>query len=86
MHFLNDAYVSCDACGGKRYNRETLEVTYKGRSIADVLDLTAGEAAEFFGRVPKLNSLLAALCDAALGYLKTGSVSQYSFRGRGSAD
>ena len=72
MHFLNDAYVSCDACGGKRYNRETLEVTYKGRSIADVLDLTAGEAAEFFGKVPKLNSLLAALCDVGLGYLTLG--------------
>jgi len=72
MHFLNDVYVTCDACGGRRYNRETLEVTYKGRSIADVLDLTAEEGAVFFGKVPKLNSLLEALCEVGLGYIRLG--------------
>ena len=72
MHFLNDAFVSCDSCGGKRYNRETLEVTYKGRSVADVLDLTVEEAMEFFGKVPKLSSLLSALREVGLGYLRLG--------------
>ena len=72
MHFLNDAFVSCDSCGGRRYNRETLEVTYKGRSIADILDLTAEEAAEFFKKVPRLSPLLSALCEVGLGYLKLG--------------
>jgi len=72
MHFLNDAFVSCDSCGGRRYNRETLEVTYKGRSIADILNLTAEEAAEFFKKVPRLSSLLAALCEVGLGYLRLG--------------
>ena len=72
MHFLNDVYVTCDACGGRRYNRETLEVTYKGRSIADVLDLTAEEGAVFFEKVPKLGSLLEALCEVGLGYIRLG--------------
>ena len=72
MHFLNDVYVTCDACGGRRYNRETLEVTYKGRSIADVLELTAEEGCAFFGKVPKLNSLLEALCEVGLGYIRLG--------------
>ena len=72
MHFLNDAYVVCDACSGKRYNRETLEITYKGVNIAEVLDMTADEAAVFFQSVPKLNSILNAMCDVGLGYLKLG--------------
>ncbi len=72
MHFLNDAYVPCDSCSGKRYNRETLEVTYKGRNISEVLEMTAEEAAEFFTNVPKLNRILNALCDVGLGYVKLG--------------
>jgi len=72
MHFLADAYVKCDACDGRRYNRETLEVTYKGRSIADVLEMRAEEAREFFGKVPKLDAILSALCDVGLGYLRLG--------------
>ena len=72
MHFLNDAYVPCDSCAGKRYNRETLEVTYKGRNISEVLEMTAEEAAIFFTNVPKLNRILNALCDVGLGYVKLG--------------
>ena len=72
MHFLNDAYVPCDSCAGKRYNRETLEVTYKGRNISDVLEMTAEESATFFTNVPKLNRILNALCDVGLGYVKLG--------------
>ncbi|BDS05104.1 excinuclease ABC subunit UvrA [Oceaniferula spumae] len=72
MHFLNDAYVPCDSCGGKRYNRETLEITYKGRNISEVLDMTAEEAAAFFANVPKLNTILSALCDVGLGYVTLG--------------
>jgi len=72
MHFLTDAYVRCQSCHGRRYNRETLEVTYKGRSIADVLEMTAEDAAKFFSAIPKLNSILTALCDTGLGYLNLG--------------
>jgi len=72
MHFLTDAYVVCDSCEGKRYNRETLEVLYKGKSIADVLAMTAEEANEFFSAVPKLDQILTALCDVGLGYLVLG--------------
>ncbi|SHK01904.1 Excinuclease ABC subunit A [Rubritalea squalenifaciens DSM 18772] len=72
MHFLTDAYVRCDACHGKRYNRETLEVTYKGRNMADVLEMTAEEAQEFFSAVPKLDAILVAMCDVGLGYLQLG--------------
>jgi len=72
MHFLNDVYVTCDACGGRRYNRETLEVAYRGHSIADVLELTAEEGAELFGKVPKLGALLDALCEVGLGYIGLG--------------
>ncbi|MGJ8678563.1 MAG: excinuclease ABC subunit UvrA [Akkermansiaceae bacterium] len=72
MHFLNDAYVPCDACRGRRYNRETLEVTYKGLSITEVLDLTAENAAEFFKNVPKLSAILDSLCDVGLGYIQLG--------------
>ncbi len=72
MHFLNDAYVTCDSCGGKRYNRETLEITYKGRNMADVLAMTAGESAQFFQNVPKLSRILQSLCDVGLGYIHLG--------------
>ncbi len=72
MHFLNDAYVTCDSCDGQRYNRETLEVTYKGLNIAQVLELTAEDAARFFTNVPKLSRILNALCDVGLGYIHLG--------------
>ena len=72
MHFLNDAFVPCDSCHGRRYNRETLEATYKGLNISEVLELTAEAAAEFFQNVPKLNAILNALCDVGLGYMKLG--------------
>ena len=72
MHFLNDAFVSCESCHGKRYNRETLEVTYKGLSISEVLDLTVEEAAQFFKNVPKLSAIVEALNDVGLGYIQLG--------------
>ena len=72
MHFLNDAFVACDSCAGKRYNRETLEITYKGKNISEVLDMTASEAAGFFENVPKLSRVLGALCDVGLGYVRLG--------------
>lgn len=75
MHFLPDVYVTCDACHGKRYNRETLEVKYKGRTIADVLDMTAEEGAEFFADIPKISSRLRTICDVGLGYVKIGQAS-----------
>ena len=62
MHFLSDVYVPCEVCRGKRYNRETLEVRYKGKSIADVLDMTAEEALEFFAPVPKNRRKSSAPC------------------------
>ena len=75
MHFLPDVYVTCDVCHGKRYNRETLEVKYKGKSIADVLEMTAEEGAEFFSEVPRIASRLRTLCDVGLGYVKIGQSS-----------
>ena len=72
MHFLPDVYVTCEVCGGRRYSRETLEITYKGRNIADVLDMTVDEAEEFFRAVPKLRDILQTLQDVGLGYLKLG--------------
>ena len=75
MHFLPDVYVTCDVCHGKRYNRETLEVKYKDRSIADVLDMTAEEGAEFFSEIPKIASRLRLLCEVGLGYIKIGQSS-----------
>jgi len=72
MHFLPDVYVPCDSCHGRRYNRETLEVLYKGKNIAGVLDLTVEDAAEFFGAVPVLARKLALLSDVGLGYLRLG--------------
>lgn len=75
MHFLPDVYVTCDVCHGKRYNRETLEVKFKGKSISDVLDMTCEEGAEFFSDVPKIASRLRMMCDVGLGYIKIGQSS-----------
>ena len=72
MHFLPDVYVPCEVCRGKRYNRETLEVKYKGKSIADVLDMTVEEAVEFFKNIPKVHRKLQTLYDVGLGYIKLG--------------
>jgi excinuclease ABC subunit A len=72
MHFLPDVYVPCDVCRGKRYNRETLEVLWKGKSIADVLDMTVSEAREFFDAIPTLRTKLQTLCDVGLGYITLG--------------
>ena len=72
MHFLPDIYVPCEVCGGKRYNRETLEVKYKGKSISDVLEMTVEEGAEFFKPVSAIHNKLATLCDVGLGYIKLG--------------
>jgi len=72
MHFLPDVYVECEVCHGKRYNRETLEITYKGKNIADVLDLTVDEAARFFRNVPTISEKLNSLLDVGLGYLRLG--------------
>jgi excinuclease ABC subunit A len=72
MHFLPDVYVQCEVCHGRRYNRETLEITYKGKNIADVLDLTVDEATRFFRNVPSISDKLNALLDVGLGYLQLG--------------
>ena len=75
MHFLSDVYVTCDVCHGKRYNRETLEVKYKEKSIADVLEMTAAEGVEFFRDIPKIANRLQCLCDVGLGYVQIGQSS-----------
>ena len=75
MHFLPDVYVPCEVCGGKRYNRETLEVKYKGKSIYDVLDMTVEEALEFFKNVPKIHNKIQTLYDVGLSYIKLGQPS-----------
>ena len=72
MHFLPDVYVTCDVCHGKRYNRETLDVHFKGKSIADVLDMTVEEGVEFFSAVPSVRDKLQGLFDVGLGYIKVG--------------
>jgi excinuclease ABC subunit A len=72
MHFLPDVYVPCDTCKGRRYNRETLEVLYKGRSVADVLEMSIEEALAFFGAVPRVRKIMETLSDVGLGYLKLG--------------
>ena len=72
MHFLPDVFVTCDACGGKRYNRETLEVKYRGLSIADALDVTVEQASELFGAVPRVADKLEALRKVGLGYVTLG--------------
>ncbi|MBD5154355.1 MAG: excinuclease ABC subunit UvrA [Oscillibacter sp.] len=75
MHFLPDIYVPCEVCKGKRYNRETLEVRYKGKNIYDVLEMTAEEAKEFFKPLPKIAVKMETLCDVGLGYIKVGQAS-----------
>jgi excinuclease ABC subunit A len=72
MHFLPDVYVTCDTCGGKRYNRETLEVAYKGRNISEVLEMSVHQALEFFGAVPQVKAKLQTLYDVGLGYIRLG--------------
>ncbi len=75
MNFLPDVYVPCEVCHGKRYNRETLEVRYKGKSIADVLDMTINQAVEFFEAVPQILQKIKALQEVGLGYIKLGQSS-----------
>jgi excinuclease ABC subunit A len=72
MHFLPDVYVTCETCKGKRYNRETLEVQFKGKSIADVLDMTVEDAQDFFKAVPSIREKMDALVRVGLGYIKVG--------------
>ena len=72
MHFLPDVYVTCDECHGKRYNREALEIKYKGRTIADVLEMTVEQAAEFFDSVPAIARKLQTLVEVGLGYIRLG--------------
>ncbi len=72
MHFLPDVYVTCDVCKGKRYNRDTLDVKYKGKNIFDVLDMTVEEGVEFFANLPRINKKLKTLYDVGLGYIKIG--------------
>ncbi|HEU0266495.1 MAG TPA: excinuclease ABC subunit UvrA, partial [Candidatus Saccharimonadaceae bacterium] len=72
MHFLPDVYVTCDVCHGKRYNREALEIKYKGKTISDVLEMTVAEAAEFFENVPSIARKLTTLVEVGLGYIRLG--------------
>jgi excinuclease ABC subunit A len=72
MHFLADVFVECEVCRGRRYNRETLEVTYKGRNIADILDMTVDESSRFFRNIPTVSDKLVALEDVGLGYVRLG--------------
>ena len=75
MNFLPDVYVNCDECNGKRYNRETLEVRFKGKSISDVLEMTIEEATQFFDKIPKIHRILETLLSVGLGYVKLGQAS-----------
>ena len=75
MHFLPDIFVPCEVCKGSRYNRETLEVRYKGKNIAEVLDMTAEQAADFFSSIPKIANKVRTLCEVGLGYVKLGQSS-----------
>ena len=72
MHFLPDVYVPCEVCKSKRYNRETLEVLYKGKNISDILELTVADALKFFEHIPKIKKVLETLNDVGLGYIKLG--------------
>ncbi|MGN1095996.1 MAG: excinuclease ABC subunit UvrA [Eubacteriales bacterium] len=83
MHFLPDVYVTCEACHGKRYNRDTLEVRYKGKNIYEVLDMTVEEALGFFGDLPKLNRKIQTLFDVGLGYIKLGQAATTLSGGEG---
>ena len=75
MHFLPDVYVPCEVCKGKRYNRETLEVKYKGKSIYDILDMTVEDACDFFQNVPRIYNKIKTLKDVGLSYIKLGQPS-----------
>ena len=75
MHFLPDIYVPCEVCKGARYNRETLEVHYKGKNISEVLDMTVEEALDFFANVPRIRNKIQTLYDVGLGYIKLGQSS-----------
>ena len=75
MHFLPDVYVKCDVCKGKRYNKDTLEVKFKGKNISDVLEMTAEEGATFFSEIPSISKKLQTICDVGLGYIKIGQSS-----------
>lgn len=75
MNFLPDVYVPCEVCGGKRYNRETLEVKYKGKTISDILEMTVEEALEFFSHIPKIKQKIQTLQDVGLDYIKLGQQS-----------
>ena len=83
MHFLPDVYVPCEVCKGKRYNRETLEIKYKGKTISDVLDMTVDEAVDCFENISKVYRKLKTLQDVGLGYIKLGQPAPQSFRRRG---
>ena len=72
MHFLPDVYVPCEVCKGKRYNAQTLEIKYKGKSISDVLEMRVDEAAEFFSTIPRIHGQLKTIADVGLGYIKMG--------------
>ena len=72
MHFLPDVYVPCEVCKGKRYNAQTLEVKYRGKTISDVLEMRVDEAAEFFASIPRIRTKLSTICDVGLGYIKMG--------------
>ena len=72
MHFLPDVYVPCEVCKGKRYNAQTLEVKYKGKTIADVLEMRVDEANEFFAAIPRIHNKLKTICEVGLGYIKMG--------------
>ena len=86
MHFLPDVYVPCEVCEGKRYNRETLEVKYKGKSIYDVLNMTVEEALQFFDHVPSIRRKMETLNDVGLSYIRLGQPSTTIVRRRGAAD
>ena len=75
MHFLPDVYVPCEVCHGKRYNSETLEVHYKGKNIADILEMTVEDAVEFFKHIPKIHRKLQTIVDVGLGYVTMGATS-----------
>lgn len=85
MHFLPDVYVECEVCKGARYNRETLEVHFKGKSIADVLDMTVSQALEFMGAIPRIKNKLATLDEVGLGYIKLGQAATTLSGGGGAA-
>ena len=72
MHFLPDVYVKCDACDGQRYNRETLDIRYKGKNIFEVLDMTVEDSLDFFSAIPSINNKLKTLMEVGLGYIKLG--------------